>query len=137
MSRHSNGKWIDADRRLAIYLRDGCACVWCGASVEQGAQLTLDHVVCREHGGSHHASNLITACLGCNSRRGARTVQQFARAVAEYVNHGVTSRQILADIRRRTNLDLSTFRATAREIIARRGTAARALAAMVVPTTEN
>lgn len=41
------GKWIRVERRLGIYLRDGLACVWCGASVEQdGVQLSLDHLKC-------------------------------------------------------------------------------------------
>lgn len=35
----SGGYWIKTTR-LAIYLRDGCACAYCGASLEQSAQLS-------------------------------------------------------------------------------------------------
>jgi len=34
--------WIRKEKRLAIYLRDGLACGYCGQSIEDGAKLTLD-----------------------------------------------------------------------------------------------
>lgn len=112
-------KWIRREKRLAIYLRDGLACCYCGASVEDGAQLTLDHVVCRSHGGTHEAANLVTACLRCNSSRADRTVAHFARAVAAYLNHGVRATDILAHIRacRRRRIDV----VAAKALIAARG----------------
>jgi 5-methylcytosine-specific restriction endonuclease McrA len=67
-------KWIRPERRLAIYLRDGLACVWCGAAVEDGVSLSLDHVTCRVHGGDNGNSNLVTACSRCNGSRGSRSV---------------------------------------------------------------
>ena len=36
--------WIRQDKRLAIYLRDGLACAWCGNGVENGAKLPLEGV---------------------------------------------------------------------------------------------
>jgi 5-methylcytosine-specific restriction endonuclease McrA len=36
--------WIRQEKRLAIYLRDGLACGYCGDSVENGAKLSLDHL---------------------------------------------------------------------------------------------
>lgn len=131
MSANTNGKWIHAEKRLALYLRDGCACVWCGQTLEEGCTLTLDHVIPREHGGTHEASNLVTACLSCNSRRGSRSASAFARAVAEYVNHGVTAEAILRDIKNRTRRSLTRYRTEAKKLIERRGTAAKALAALV------
>ena len=51
----ANGsKWIRPDKRLAIYLRDGLACAYCGDSVEEGAKLSLDHLTCHSHGGSNN-----------------------------------------------------------------------------------
>lgn len=112
-------KWIRREKRLAIYLRDGLACCYCGAGVEDGAQLSLDHVVCRSRGGTHEATNLVTACLRCNSSRADRTVARFARAVAAYLNHGVRATDILAHIRacRRRRIDV----AAAKALIAARG----------------
>ena len=64
--------WITQKKRLAIYLRDGLACAYCGASVETGAQLSLDHLIPHSEGGTNHESNLVTCCSRCNSSRGAR-----------------------------------------------------------------
>lgn len=125
---NANGmNWCRQDFRLGVYLRDGCACVWCGASVEDGAQLTLDHLTPREEGGGNEPSNLVTACHLCNSRRGSRSITAFAKAVAGYVNHGVTATEVLLNISRLIRQDLKPFRAEAKALIARRGSAAKAL----------
>ena len=78
----TGGKWIRPAKRVAIYLRDGMACVWCGAAAEDGAALTLDHVVPWSRGGNNRAANLVTACRACNSARGNRSAAAYARTVA-------------------------------------------------------
>ena len=35
---------ISKPKRVALYLRDGLGCVYCGESVEDGANLTLDYL---------------------------------------------------------------------------------------------
>lgn len=121
--------WIRQDKRLAIYLRDGCACVWCGAAVEQGAQLTLDHVVPHVKGGSNLETNLVTACIRCNSSRGKRSVPAFAQAVAEYINHGAKAAEIVRHVRNCAARNLKPHRLEAKALIERRGSAAKVLAA--------
>ena len=70
MSKHHTKNWIRRDKRLAIYLRDGMACAYCGKGVDdEGTRLSLDHLVCRSHGGSNMEGNLITCCISCNSSR--------------------------------------------------------------------
>lgn len=120
--------WIRQDKRLAIYLRDGLACAYCGHSVEDGAKLSLDHVKPNSKGGSNHESNLVTCCDRCNSSRGNRPLRTFCRAVAEYLDHGVTGGEIERHVRACTRRELKTHRAEAKEMIARRGSAARVLA---------
>ena len=118
-ARGWNGsKWIRPEKRLAIHLRDGLACVYCGATVEDGAILTLDHLRPRSRGGDNQAANLVTACKRCNSSRGNRTVAAFCRAVATYLDHGVTAEGIRRHVEncRRRKLDIRR----AKEIIARR-----------------
>lgn len=63
--------WIRPDRRRAIYLRDGLACVYCGACqiAMPELRLTLDHIIARSAGGGHNAMNLVTCCKTCNSSR--------------------------------------------------------------------
>jgi hypothetical protein len=126
----SNGQgqgmnWVRPSTRLAIYLRDGLACVWCGASVEDGAKLTLDHLDAHTNGGNNAATNLVTACHRCNSSRGARRPHVFAKAVAAYLDHDVTAAHILTHVRTTAKRQLD--RAMAREMLARRGSVANAL----------
>ena len=123
----NGSKWIRPEKRLAIYLRDGLACIYCGATLEDGAQLSLDHVMPHSKGGSNDASNLVTACSRCNSSRGNRPVAEFAAAVAHYLNHGVAADEILRHIKNSTRRVLPLDEA--KTLIARRGTAGRALLA--------
>lgn len=66
--------WIRQDKRLAIYMRDGHACVYCTTH----ERLTLDHVKPVSKGGTNEHTNLVTACLPCNAARGNKAVKQFA-----------------------------------------------------------
>lgn len=68
MSRYS-GNWIRPVRRHAIYARDLDTCAWCGNSVFYD-DATLDHVHPVAHPlHAHGATDLVTACRPCNSRR--------------------------------------------------------------------
>lgn len=118
--------WITQHKRLAIYMRDGLACAYCGDGVEDGAKLTLDHLTPYSEGGSNHESNLVTCCHRCNSSRGNRSVEAFAKGVAAYLNHGVKPAAItkhIADCTKR-ELDIKA----AKEMIARRGSCAKTIA---------
>ena len=126
----SNGQgqgmnWIRQTTRLAIYLRDGLACAWCGAAAEDGAQLTLDHLVAHCRGGSNRPTNLVTACHRCNSSRGKRSVPAFALAVAAYVDHGAKPLDILGHVRSTARRPLP--RAEAIALVAKRGSVAAVL----------
>jgi len=78
--------WIRKEKRLAIYMRDGLACAYCGCTVEDGARLSLDHITPYSHGGKNTADNLVTCCSKCNSSRQDRPMEEFAEKVAGYVN---------------------------------------------------
>lgn len=111
--------WIRPVKRLAIYLRDGLACVWCGATIEDGVVLTLDHLKAQSKGGSNHERNLVTCCGRCNSSRGNRSVKAFAIAVASYLNHGAKPETILAYVKLTITRKLDI--GAAKALIARRG----------------
>ena len=117
--------WIRKEKRLAIYLRDGLACCYCGEGVEDGAKLTLDHLTPHCEGGSNHETNLCTACHRCNSSRGTREWRMFAAAVASYLNHGVTAQAIMSHIE--TTVQRKLDLAAAKALIARRGGFTQAL----------
>ena len=125
MSNENGAKWLSRKERLAIYLRDGCACAYCGAGIEEvdeGILLSLDHLVPRSAGGGDEPSNLITACTRCNAKRQDRQVFEFCEAVAHYVNAGVTAQEIYSYIADRTAQPLAPYRKQAAAIIARRAT---------------
>lgn len=111
--------WLRPEKRLAIYLRDGLACAYCGEAIEDGARLTLDHLTPYSRGGSNDASNLVTCCHRCNSSRGNRDYMAFAQSVAEYLDHGITAAEILAHIRSSIKREIDV--AAAKDLIARRG----------------
>jgi 5-methylcytosine-specific restriction endonuclease McrA len=115
--------WIRQEKRLAIYLRDGCACAYCGRGVEQGAKLTLDHLEPESLGGGHEATNLVTSCLSCNSSRQATPLRKFARRVA-----GVKWQRLERSIYQKAASPID--RAGATKLIARRGSAAKAIKSM-------
>jgi hypothetical protein len=97
-----SSSWITKHKRLAIYVRDGFSCQYCGRDMRNAAprELTLDHLRCRIDGGTNEATNLILACGTCNSARGARVVWY------RYATGGAVLR-IRRTIRRKLNTDLA------------------------------
>lgn len=61
------------ENRLKIFERDGFVCYKCGKQLTRFSA-TLDHVEPISEGGDNSYDNLITCCLHCNSRKGARPV---------------------------------------------------------------
>ena len=75
------GHWIRTEKRRRIYARDNYRCIWCNIPVEAGVNASLDHVVCRERGGTNHHSNLVTACVSCNAMRGEEPAILFVERI--------------------------------------------------------
>jgi hypothetical protein len=111
--------WIRQDKRLAIYLRDGLCCAYCGESVEKNTQdtfkLSLDHLVCVTHGGSNSEGNLITSCMRCNSQRSDMILEDWLVKKC-----GDDAASVARFIVSHTGLNLKPYRKEAKEIIARR-----------------
>jgi DNA-directed RNA polymerase subunit RPC12/RpoP len=96
-SRNWRGSsWLRPTTRLAIYLRDGCQCAYCGAGIEdtyttakgktKRVQLSADHILpvatARAAGitiDEQDPTNLITACRSCNSRRQDKPVTEWCQ----------------------------------------------------------
>ncbi len=73
-------KWIRPEKRLAIYIRDGFCCLYCGTHLKGAVPsfVQLDHLVARSAGGSNDATNLVTACGSCNGARGSKLYTDYA-----------------------------------------------------------
>jgi 5-methylcytosine-specific restriction endonuclease McrA len=58
--------------RFNVFLRDRFRCQYCG-EVFASSALTFEHVVPRSKGGQTTWSNIVTACVPCNTRKGNST----------------------------------------------------------------
>lgn len=76
----NGSKWITRERRLAIYIRDGFTCQYCGRDLKDAdpKEVSLDHLLCRIEGGGNESGNLVTACRSCNSARGVKPWIEYA-----------------------------------------------------------
>lgn len=61
--------------RANIFLRDQNICQYCNRAFNRN-QLTLDHIIPIVQGGRKSWENIVTACKGCNQRKGGRTPAQ-------------------------------------------------------------
>ena len=105
MNSHGH-HWIRDKKRFAIYERDDYRCVYCDASPNCGSPttLTLDHLLPRELGGSNEASNLVTACLTCNSARQKKGMRTWFAALRA---QGINTDKIGPRIRRLVRKELT------------------------------
>ena len=75
----NGGKWIRAEKRLALHIRDGFACACCGRDLRNAGpgEIALDHLLARSCGGNNDQTNLVTICRPCNSARGNKPWVDF------------------------------------------------------------
>lgn len=62
--------------RARILERDSYACVYCG-NTDADAPLCADHVVPLSRGGTNDESNLVCACIPCNSSKNNRLLSEW------------------------------------------------------------
>lgn len=76
----NGSSWIRKERRLALYIRDDFTCGYCGRDLRNASprEVTLDHLLPRSAGGDNESTNLVTACLRCNSSRQDKPWADFA-----------------------------------------------------------
>lgn len=66
--------------RIRVMKRDRFQCTYCGVPGTD-AELEIDHIIAVANGGSHHMSNLTTACRACNQKKGTGTLSAKQKAV--------------------------------------------------------
>lgn len=57
--------------KKSILQRDGHTCQYCGKKYQMN-KLTIDHIIPRSKGGKTSWTNMVTACVNCNLRKGRR-----------------------------------------------------------------
>ena len=61
------------ENRYKVFERDGYKCHYCDKQLTRFSA-TLDHIQPVSEGGDNSFDNLVTSCLHCNSKRGAKPV---------------------------------------------------------------
>lgn len=61
--------------RQKIIDRDNCICQYCGKELEV-SKIQIDHIVPYSLGGLTELDNLVVACLGCNRKKGSKTLEE-------------------------------------------------------------
>lgn len=107
-SRHTpagrGGSWIRPSTRWAIYHRDDFACVYCG----HVGRLTIDHLESvEEHGRNEDHTNLVTACISCNSIKQNLTKREW---FAKLRDKGIDTEAVRRHIHRVTSKELDRRR---------------------------
>lgn len=93
-------KFYKPFNRKNVYLRDEGTCCYCGKHVTL-SKFTYDHVYPKSYGGMQNWTNIVTACLDCNSRKANRTPEEakmkllrkpYAPLIADNFNKGMMMR---------------------------------------------
>jgi len=66
--------------RLRVYMRDGFVCTYCGKVIKTAEDMTIDHVLPKNHGGTNQLSNLTSCCKRCNHDKKDLLLTQYLRA---------------------------------------------------------
>jgi len=90
--------------RANIFRRDGYRCQYCGRDVAS-QDLTFDHVIPAARGGPRTWENIVTACVPCNRRKGARTPEEAGMALRRRPGKPAASPVFRVSIGRRNTPD--------------------------------
>jgi hypothetical protein len=95
------GKTILSNKTL--FARDKHVCAYCGGKFTNN-HLSRDHIIPVSRGGENTWMNCVTACVKCNTSKGARTPKEFGHEILyvpyepnHYENMILQNRNILAD----------------------------------------
>lgn len=61
--------------RFNVFTRDSFTCQYCGEKKPM-SKLTYDHMIPRKRGGRTTWTNIVTACVPCNSKKGSKTCDE-------------------------------------------------------------
>jgi 5-methylcytosine-specific restriction endonuclease McrA len=72
-------RFRNQSKRTALFLEDGNRCAYCLVDFNTLPQRlqTVDHITPRSAGGTNALDNLLSACHGCNSKRGDQPLHEW------------------------------------------------------------
>ncbi len=71
---YQQGTLAGYEAREYLLEKWGRQCCYCGA---KDTPLNIEHIVPRSKGGTNRVSNLAIACIPCNTRKGAKRIEEF------------------------------------------------------------
>jgi len=87
-----------------LFARDRHICAYCGKHFVSRYDLSRDHIVPRFHGGLDEWTNVVTACIPCNQKKGCKSLKESRMELLyipyepnHYENMILQNRNILAD----------------------------------------
>ena len=74
---------MQTEIRAQVWAKTNGHCWYCGTLMNPWEDFTIDHMDPQKHGGGDEVENLIPACKECNSRKNAKTVEQYRGYLVE------------------------------------------------------
>ena len=68
---------MSLDQRAQVWAKTHGRCWYCGKQCNPWYDFTIDHMDPRKQGGDNELPNLVPCCKACNSRKNAKTVNEF------------------------------------------------------------
>jgi 5-methylcytosine-specific restriction protein A len=68
---------METDTRAQVWAKTQGHCWYCGKLMNPWNDCTIDHMDPKKQGGNDALGNLIPACKSCNSRKSAKTVEEY------------------------------------------------------------
>jgi 5-methylcytosine-specific restriction endonuclease McrA len=65
-----------------VFKRDNYTCLYCSKLLST-KQITLDHIIPRSKGGVSSFENCATACTDCNTKKGAKMLEEIGMRLAK------------------------------------------------------
>lgn len=75
----------------------GSTCCWCGKTLKHN-EITIEHLLPKNLGGSNAIANLLLACFACNNSRGSRLLPE------KYALESIASQRIITCLKINQNL---------------------------------
>lgn len=87
-----------------LFARDRNVCAYCGSRFGTHQKLSRDHILPKCYGGEDEWTNVVTACLPCNQKKGCKTLKEAKMELlyipyepSHYENLLLQNRNILKD----------------------------------------
>lgn len=89
---------MGTDQRAQVWAKTDGHCWYCGKQMNPWDDFTVDHMDSRKQGGGDELPNLIPACKSCNSRKHAKTVEEYRGYLIEKKHYQFWGEQAYATI---------------------------------------